>query len=69
VKITRGPNLLHAVIKVIQLISPLCDSHRSTQCRGGFDQKAAERSALVVNEAIANIIRHAYDSATINPSS
>jgi anti-sigma regulatory factor (Ser/Thr protein kinase) len=33
----------------------------------GLDQPAAEEIGLVVNEALANIIRHAYDNAEDKP--
>jgi serine/threonine-protein kinase RsbW len=33
----------------------------------GFDAKACEEIGLVVNEAMANVIRHAYDGAADRP--
>jgi anti-sigma regulatory factor (Ser/Thr protein kinase) len=35
--------------------------------RGGFDDKATSEVGLVVNEALANVIRHAYANATDRP--
>lgn len=37
-------------------------------CReNGFDEKAVGEVGLVLNEALANVIRHAYDEATDQP--
>jgi serine/threonine-protein kinase RsbW len=33
----------------------------------GFDQKACDEIGLCVNEAMANVIRHAYNGATDKP--
>ena len=33
----------------------------------GFDAKSCDEIGLVVNEALANVIRHAYDKATDRP--
>ena len=37
------------------------------QSQGGFDDKAVNEIGLVVNEALANVMRHAYRGATDQP--
>jgi serine/threonine-protein kinase RsbW len=45
---------------VRQAVETLCADN-------GFNQKACDDVGLCVNEALANVIRHAYDGATDRP--
>jgi anti-sigma regulatory factor (Ser/Thr protein kinase) len=56
-KITSDPANLSAVRQSVE----------SLGAENGFSQKACEEIGLCVNEAVANIIRHAYDNATDRP--
>src|SRR5882757_824688 len=68
VSITRGRNQLHAKITSDPgYIAPVRSAVEALSTEAGFDQKAVGEIGLVVNEAIANIIRHAYDSANDQP--
>jgi serine/threonine-protein kinase RsbW len=56
-KILSDPANLAAVR---QAIESLCAEH-------GFEKQACDDIGLCVNEALANVIRHAYDGATDRP--
>src|SRR5690349_1081359 len=56
-KITSDPANL---AQVRQAIEQLCDAH-------GFSSQARDEIGLCVNEAMANVIRHAYEGATDRP--
>jgi serine/threonine-protein kinase RsbW len=56
-KITSNPANLADVRHAIETLST----------DNGFDQKATDEIGLCVNEAMANVIRHAYDGATDKP--
>src|SRR5436190_24045953 len=56
-KVTSDPANLAAVRKAIE---GLCAS-------AGFDEESTGEIGLCVNEAIANVIRHAYDGRTDRP--
>jgi serine/threonine-protein kinase RsbW len=48
-------------------LAPVRTAIESLCSQAGFDDKATGEIGLVVNEAIANIIRHAYGSADDKP--
>src|SRR5919107_543129 len=56
-KVTSDPANLAAVRKAIE---GLCASN-------GFDEKTTAEIGLCVNEAVANVIRHAYDGKIDQP--
>lgn len=48
------------VAGVRQAVEKMC-------CEGGLDTRTCEEVGLCVNEALANVIRHAYDEAVDQP--
>lgn len=56
-KITSDPANLADVRHAVETLS----------AENGFDQKACDEVGLCVNEALANVIRHAYNGATDKP--
>src|SRR3954462_3643450 len=56
-KITSDPANVAEARRAIEMFSAQC----------GFDETSRGEIGLVVNEALANVIRHAYQGATANP--
>src|SRR5947207_15201073 len=56
-KITSDPATLASTRRAIEMFSAQC----------GFDETSRGEIGLVVNEALANVIRHAYQGATDKP--
>jgi serine/threonine-protein kinase RsbW len=56
-KITSDPASLASTRRAVEMFAAQC----------GFDETARGEIGLVVNEAIANVIRHAYQGATDQP--
>jgi len=56
-KITSDPATLASTRRAVEMFAAQC----------GFDETSRGEIGLVVNEAIANVIRHAYQGATDQP--
>ena len=56
-KITSDPATLASTRRAIEMFAAQC----------GFDETARGEIGLVINEALANVIRHAYQGATDQP--
>src|SRR3954467_10381545 len=56
-KITSDPASLASTRRAVEMFSAQC----------GFDETSRGEIGLVVNEALANVIRHAYQGATDKP--
>jgi len=56
-KITSDPATLASTRRAVEMFAAQC----------GFDETARGEIGLVVNEAMANVIRHAYQGATDQP--
>jgi serine/threonine-protein kinase RsbW len=56
-KITSDPATLASTRRAVEMFAAQC----------GFDETARGEIGLVVNEALANVIRHAYQGATDQP--
>src|SRR3954469_3605038 len=56
-KITSDPATLATTRRAIEMFAAQC----------GFDETARGEIGLVINEALANVIRHAYQGATDQP--
>src|SRR5688572_18019028 len=56
-KITSDPATLASTRRAVEMFAAQC----------GFDETARGEIGLVINEALANVIRHAYQGATDQP--
>src|SRR5215212_368596 len=56
-KITSDPATLASTRRAVEMFAAQC----------GFDETARGEIGLVINEALANVMRHAYQGATDQP--